>query len=132
MNLENLKENDLMLARFLKALGNPIRLMIIRKLLEKSECPHGCHPCSCGEKCQGKNCKCGCKCGELVELFPMSQSTVSQHIKELKKAGIIEHSGRKGDYRINHEIVNQGFSALQQILNTVSKSDNSYKICCNA
>jgi len=30
-----------------------------------------------------------CMCGELVELLPLAQSTVSQHLKELKKVGLI-------------------------------------------
>ena len=94
---------DIQLASMLKSLAHPVRLSIIRTIMEKGSCPHGCNPCKCGENCEGKNCKCGCKCGELVEVIPMSQSTVSQHIKELKEAGLIESSGRKGDYRINHK-----------------------------
>lgn len=30
-----------------------------------------------------------CVCGELVELMPLAQSTVSQHLKELKEAGLV-------------------------------------------
>ena len=108
----DISTQDYDLAKFLKAIGNPVRLAIIERLIEKSLCPHGGHPCSCGEKCEGENCKCGCRCGELVDLFPMSQSTVSQHIKELKKAGLIDIKGRKGDYMLNHEVLKEGISSL--------------------
>ena len=47
----------------------------------------------------------------------MAQSTVSRHIKELKSAGIIEVSGRKGDYTLNHEKLTEGLLALQDLNN---------------
>lgn len=104
---------DKKLANVMKALGHPVRLAIIRKIVEKSKCPCGCNPCSCGEKCEGAHCKCGCKCGELVDLLPMAQSTVSQHLKELKNAGIINMTGRKGDYTLNHTKLKEGLELLQ-------------------
>ena len=56
------------IARFAKALAHPIRIEIL-KLLSKQAC---------------------CFTGDLVEIFPLAQSTVSQHLKELKKAGLIQ------------------------------------------
>jgi predicted transcriptional regulator len=56
------------LARFAKALGHPTRIKII-KLLANQSC---------------------CYTGDLVEELPLSQSTVSQHLKELKEAGLIQ------------------------------------------
>ena len=100
------------LAKILKALGNTVRLSILQALIERSSCPHGCNPCKCGDRCEGENCKCGCKCGELVNLFPISQSTVSQHIKELMNAGLIETNGRKGDYVVNRRNLNEGIKCL--------------------
>ena len=46
-----------------------------------------------------------CMCGDIVEEIPLSQSTVSQHLKELKKAGIIkgEIEGPKTCYCIDAE-----------------------------
>ena len=63
------EENDITrLARFAKALGHPTRLKIL-EYLDKSSC---------------------CFTGDLVDILPLAQSTVSQHLKELKDAGLIK------------------------------------------
>ena len=111
----NFDDNDKVLVKYLKALSHPIRLSIIRTLMDNCRCPHGSHPCNCGEKCEGENCKCGCKCGTFVEMFKISQSTVSQHIKELKSAGLIELKSRKGDYTLNHSKLKETLELLQEI-----------------
>ncbi|EPR70953.1 ArsR/SmtB family transcription factor [Cyclobacterium qasimii] len=56
------------LAKFAKALGHPTRIAIL-KHLENQSC---------------------CCTGDLVEVFPLAQSTISQHLKELKTAGLIQ------------------------------------------
>ena len=109
------EENDKVLAKYLKALSHPVRLSILRALMDNCRCPHGSHPCSCGKDCEGKNCKCGCKCGTFVDMFDISQSTVSQHIKELKSAGLIELKSRKGDYTLNHSKLRETLEMLQNI-----------------
>lgn len=124
-----LEENDMVLAKYLKALSHPVRLSIIRTLMDNSRCPHGTHPCSCGDTCEGENCKCGCKCGELVDKFKMSQSTVSQHIKELKSAGLIELKSRKGDYTLNHSKLKETFELLQNILELPANEFQEVKKC---
>jgi DNA-binding transcriptional ArsR family regulator len=55
------------IAELAKALAHPARVAIVQHLLLAKECI----------------------CGELVEVLPLSQSTVSQHLKEMKKAGLI-------------------------------------------
>jgi len=55
------------LARLAKALGHPARVAIIRLLLRRNTCV----------------------CGEIVDELPLAQSTVSQHLKQLKEAGLI-------------------------------------------
>lgn len=65
---EHFEEKDIALARFAKALSHPARVAIIR-LLSKQE---------------------ACYCGDLVNELPIAQATVSQHLKELKDAGLIE------------------------------------------
>ena len=71
------------LARFAKALGHPIRLTILQHL-DRQTC---------------------CFTGELVDILPIAQSTVSQHLKELKDAGLIqgEVNPPKGKYCINQD-----------------------------
>lgn len=64
-----------------------------------------------------------CICGEIVEILPLAQSTVSQHLKELKNAGLIKGTieGPKSCYCINREAfekLNQTFSALFTTLQT--------------
>lgn len=58
------------LARYAKALGHPARLFIL-EFLESQSC---------------------CFVGNIVDELPMAQSTVSQHLKELKDAGLIQGS----------------------------------------
>jgi len=56
------------IARYMKALGHPARIAILEVLIKKQ----------------------ACMCGDIVEELPLSQSTVSQHLKELKEAGLIK------------------------------------------
>lgn len=55
------------LATLAKALGHPARVKILRLLVRKD----------------------GCVCGDIVDELPLAQSTVSQHLKVLKAAGLI-------------------------------------------
>jgi DNA-binding transcriptional ArsR family regulator len=56
------------LARYCKALSHPARVAILQLLLERKTCI----------------------CGDIVEDLPIAQSTVSQHLKELKQSGLIK------------------------------------------
>jgi ArsR family transcriptional regulator len=60
-------EADEELATLAKALGHPVRVKILRILLRRS----------------------ACICGDIVDELPLAQSTVSQHLKVLKDAGLI-------------------------------------------
>jgi ArsR family transcriptional regulator len=87
------KEQDL--AEFAKALAHPARIAILKVLAQRNECI----------------------CGEIVDVLPLAQSTVSQHLKELKNAGLIDGSvdGPRSCYCINwkaFEKFNQEFSWL--------------------
>lgn len=117
MKEEENKEQNKKIASFAKALSHPTRVEIIRILLETSKC-------TCGENCKGKNCNCGCRCGSIVDQFPMAQSTISQHIKELKMAGLINISGRKGNYILNHSKLNEGLSFLRDFFNNNPDENN--------
>ncbi|WP_139957963.1 ArsR/SmtB family transcription factor [Flavicella sediminum] len=65
--MKNNKDIDA-LVKFSKALGHPIRIAILKHLATQTTC------CT----------------GDLVGVLPLAQSTVSQHLKELKKAGFIQ------------------------------------------
>ena len=66
------------LAVLAKAIGHPARVQILRLLIRKN----------------------ACVCGDIVEELPLAQSTVSQHLKVLKEAGLIrgEVDGPRVDY----------------------------------
>jgi ArsR family transcriptional regulator len=61
-------EEETELALIAKALGHPMRVRILRILAERR----------------------ACLCGELVAELPISQATVSQHLKMLKAAGLVQ------------------------------------------
>ncbi len=88
------KENTEALAKFAKALAHPTRIAII-KHLENQSC---------------------CFTGDLVEVFPLAQSTISQHLKELKNAGLIQGELKppKIKYCINKENWSIAKSLFQQ------------------
>jgi len=65
---EEFKLKDIRIAKYAKALAHPARIAILNILIKKNSC----------------------MCGNIVEELPLSQSTVSQHLKELKQAGLIK------------------------------------------
>jgi len=98
------RENKI--AQFAKALGHPARVAIVQLLLKKQ----------------------ACICGAIVDELPLSQSTVSQHLKELKNAGIIKGDieGVKTCYCINEKVWKEAQTYLGALLNTPVAMDN----CC--
>ncbi|BDD11627.1 hypothetical protein FUAX_40590 (plasmid) [Fulvitalea axinellae] len=66
--LENNEARRKRMARYAKAMGHPIRLYVL-ELLSKQSC---------------------CYSGDLSEELPIAKSTLSQHLKELKDAGLIQ------------------------------------------
>ena len=76
---------DEQLATLAKALGHPARVAILRQLTERGECI----------------------CGEIVSSLPLAQATVSQHLKVLKDAGLVqgEIDGPRVCYCVNPETV---------------------------
>lgn len=61
-------EGQLQLARLARAIGHPARVAILQELIKQDTCIFG----------------------QLVQKLPLSQPTVSQHLKELKQAGLIK------------------------------------------
>jgi len=87
MKLPDYNSSAITMAAFAKALAHPARVAILQLLLKKKSCI----------------------CGSIVDELPLSQSTVSQHLKELKEAGLIkgEIEGVSVCYCINEKIWNQ-------------------------
>jgi DNA-binding transcriptional ArsR family regulator len=65
---EEFSVRDNRIATWAKALSHPARVAILQLLIKRQNCI----------------------CGDIVEELPLSQSTVSQHLKELKEAGLIK------------------------------------------
>ncbi len=61
------REAEQELANYAKALAHPVRVKILRLLVRKN----------------------ACVCGEIVDVVDLAQSTVSQHLKTMKEAGLI-------------------------------------------
>lgn len=68
MSKKELTAEQEQLARFAKALGHPIRIAILEMLANQSCCYHG----------------------DMSEVLPIAKSTLSQHLNELKEAGLIQ------------------------------------------
>ena len=90
-------------ASICKALGHPVRVMIINYLKKIDSC----------------------LCGDIVELLPLAQSTVSQHLKCLKDAGLIkgEVEGPKTCYCLDKTMLAK-FSLLVAALGISTRNEN--------
>lgn len=97
---------NIALSKFAKALGHPARVAILQLLLRRKTCI----------------------CGDLVDELPLAQSTVSQHLKELKKAGLIkgEIEGVSTCYCINET----EWIKAKSLLTELFKKSPATKIKC--
>ncbi len=84
------------LAAICKALAHPARIRIVRRLKKLNRCV----------------------CGDLVDALPLAQSTVSQHLKILKSAGVIrgEIEGPRTCYCLSPFFLNEFKSLVDQLL----------------
>ena len=105
---EAFTQKDQDLANFAKSLAHPARIAILKVLAQHNECI----------------------CGEIVEVLPLAQSTVSQHLKELKNAGLINGTvdGPRSCYCINWKAFEK-FNTEFSNLFTALKIKNE-KSCC--
>jgi ArsR family transcriptional regulator len=95
-------------AERLKALGHPVRLAIVRALAER-RC------CCCADVCNG---------------LPLAQSTVSQHLKVLKEAGLIifRRDGVRSSYVLNpaaFAALSADLEAIAMLVGAVARSDGA-------
>jgi DNA-binding transcriptional ArsR family regulator len=93
--LENIiyKKDTEVLASYAKALSHPTRIAILQHL-DKQSC---------------------CFTGDLVEVFPLAQSTISQHLKELKNAGLIQ--GELKPPKIKYCIDKKNWNKAKKVFN---------------
>lgn len=93
------------IAQFAKVFSHPARLMILKYLAEKKVCISG----------------------DITDEIPLSRTTVSQHLKELKNAGLIQGTidGLKVNYCLNPDAINKLKIALDKFF-----KDIDYYNCC--
>lgn len=104
---EGFSEKDIRIAKYAKALSHPARIAILHLLIQKQ----------------------ACICGDIVDELPLSQSTVSQHLKELKEAGLIQ--GDIDGAKVCYCIDDKEWNAVKNLLNELFNSQkDSAKNCC--
>lgn len=105
-HIDKFSNEQNILAKYAKTLGHPARIAIIEYLINSSSCI----------------------CGDIVEALPLSQSTISQHLKKLKDAGIIELKKNKTSscYCLN-------IDACKDLLKTFNRLFENIENCyCNS
>ncbi|MBA7523858.1 hypothetical protein ES705_15992 [subsurface metagenome] len=97
MNKEGISEEQKKIARYAKAMGHPVRMYVL-ELLSKQAC---------------------CYSGDLTDELPIAKSTLSQHLKELKDAGLIqgEIEAPRIKYCINKENWKEAQLLFKRFLN---------------
>lgn len=106
-NTENFTKDQNDIAIMFKAMGHPARIAIIEHLMQVN----------------------ACICGDLVNVLPLAQPTVSQHLKELKNAGLIKGSveGNTICYCINGEAVDTLIKYFGKVSSKIKSLNNN---CC--
>ena len=96
---QNFEDEDIKLAEIAKALGHPARIAILKYIASQS----------------------ACICNDIVEELPLSQSTISQHLKALKQVGLIagEIDGPRTCYCLNEEICAKALSAMNKLFTQI-------------
>ncbi|SRR5690554_1524917 len=104
MSKQPFTEDQIQLARIAKALGHPVRIAILQMLAAQSCCYHG----------------------DMSEVIPVAKSTLSQHLHELKEAGLIqgEFTPPTVKYCINHENWTAARELLGGFIDHVARVEN--------
>jgi ArsR family transcriptional regulator, arsenate/arsenite/antimonite-responsive transcriptional repressor len=99
---EEFKTKEIRLARWAKALAHPARVAILQTLAQRN----------------------ACVCGEIVEIMPLAQATVSQHLKELKEAGLVKGTveGPSSCYCLNKEAIDELADDMTELFDELKSS----------
>jgi DNA-binding transcriptional ArsR family regulator len=95
------------IARISKALSHPVRVYILQKLSKMNSC---------------------CYSGNLVEELPIGRSTLSQHLKELKYAGLIQ--GEINPPYIKYCINRENWEKAKRLLDDFLNNSQSLNFSC--
>ena len=96
---EEFTKTENKISELAKALSHPARIKILKILAQKNVC----------------------MCGDIVDLMPLAQATVSQHLKELKKVGFIEGEieGPKICYCIDNSVLVEAQEKLNEYFDSI-------------
>ncbi|MEM1336421.1 MAG: metalloregulator ArsR/SmtB family transcription factor [Bacteroidota bacterium] len=102
ISTKTITKTDYELAKVANALAHPVRVALVRYLCTKNN----------GEGVDNSTCN-----KDLVELFDYSQSTISQHVKILKEAGLFltERQEQFTYYTLNFSLLERFTIALQEL-----------------
>lgn len=94
------------MADLFKALGHPARFSIVQFLINQPSCI----------------------CNDIIEFIPLAQPTISRHLSELKKVGLIKGtiSGKNICYCINPIKMN----LIKDFINAIAQDTEQNKECC--
>ena len=103
-------QKEINLALLSKAISNPARVLILKELANRKSCV----------------------CGEIVDVLPLAQATVSQHLKELKEIGLIKGSvdGAKSCYCIDWDKFESMTGDFLVFFKEIISSKPSAEECC--
>ncbi len=107
---EAFEEVDQELAALAKAIAHPARVAILKTLAERG----------------------ACVCGQVVEVLPLAQATVSQHLKELKEAGLIrgDVDGPRMCYCIDYAVLDKARKAWATLFDMLELGRPAENACC--
>lgn len=94
------------IAKYAKALAHPARVAILELIIKKQSCI----------------------CGSIVDELPLSQSTVSQHLKELKEAGILK--GTTEGVKVCYCIDENEWESAKDLVGTFFNTYENKNKCC--
>ena len=107
MNNKSYTLNQEQIARFAKAMGHPARIAILQFLAKQTTCYFG----------------------DIHEELPIAKATVSQHLKELKDAGLIQ--GEIETPKVKYCINRENWQLAQQLFNDFFGQTLCKKSCCD-
>lgn len=106
MNKKEYTDDQVLMARFAKAMGHPARIAIL-EFLASREC---------------------CFFGDIHDELPISKATVSQHLKELKEAGLIQ--GQIEPPKVRYCINKENWELAGKLLSSFMSRRIKKQECC--
>lgn len=101
-----LNENQVLVAKYAKALSSPIRVQILQFLAKQDTCFFG----------------------DINEILPIAKSTASKHLSDLKEAGLIQ--GEVNPPRVKYCINRENWAEAQRVMKEFFGLVESHKCCC--